>query len=168
MLESQFQIRKYRNEDCAEIHKLFNYYVTQSWAAYPENEVELSFIQSLMYNYGDYPVYVVENDQKALIGFGMLRKYHFSSSFDRVAELTYFIYPDYTSIGLGSQLIEKLILDARKRSIVSVLASISSKNIQSLKFHKKHGFKICGKFHKIGLKFNQVFDVVWMQKFISN
>jgi len=167
METSSFQIRKFRMDDCPDIHKLFNYFVTHSYAAYPDSVVDLSFIQKLMGNYGDYPCYITENDKRGVVGFGMLRKYHFSSVFDRVAELTYFIYPDFTSIGLGSQLIEKLINDARKRGIESVLASISSKNEQSLKFHKKHGFKQCGRFLKIGKKFNEDFDVIWMQKFLS-
>lgn len=167
MEKSSFQIRKFRMEDCPEIHKLFNYYVTHSYAAYPDSVVDLSFIQKLMSNFGDQPCYVIVKDDNGLIGFGMFRKYHYSSSFDRVAELTYFIYPEYTSIGLGSQLFEKLIKDASKRGIESVLASISSKNEQSLKFHKKHGFKQCGRFRKIGKKFNEDFDVIWMQKFLS-
>ena len=167
MQTSSFQIRKFRMDDCPEIQKLFNYYVTHSYSAYPYSVIDLSFIQKLMSNYGDYPCYIIENDEKVLVGFGMLRKYHFASSFDRVAELSYFLYPDYTYIGLGSQLFDKLLIDARKRGIESVLASISSKNEQSLKFHKKHGFKQCGRFHKIGKKFNEDFDVIWMQKFLS-
>ena len=154
-------------EDCDGIHKLFNYYVTHSFSAYPDSVVELSFIQKLMSNYGDYPCYIIEQDEKGLAGFGMLRKHHFASSFNRVAELTYFIYPDFTSIGLGSQLIEKLLAEAKKREIESVLASISSKNTQSIRFHKKHGFKQCGRFLKIGKKFNEDFDVIWMQKFLT-
>jgi phosphinothricin acetyltransferase len=45
-----------------------------------------------------------------------------------------------------------------------LLANISSKNMESLTFHKKHGFFECGRMYEVGEKFNELFDVIWMQK----
>lgn len=46
----------------------------------------------------------------------------------------------------------------------NLLASISSRNEQSLAFHRKRGFVECGRLRDVGVKFGKSFDVVWMQK----
>jgi len=33
-----------------------------------------------------------------------------------------------------------------------------------IEFHLKNGFRECGRFMKVGRKFGEDFDVVWMQK----
>jgi phosphinothricin acetyltransferase len=59
-----------------------------------------------------------------------------------------------------------LLHEAAERKISSILAGISSLNSASVAFHKKRGFQECGRFQKIGRKWGQDFDVVWMQKII--
>jgi phosphinothricin acetyltransferase len=54
--------------------------------------------------------------------------------------------------------------EANVKGITVLLASISSKNPASLAFHEKHGFVECGRLHNTGFKFNERFDVVWMEK----
>ena len=46
----------------------------------------------------------------------------------------------------------------------SLLANISSRNRQSLEFHLKNGFRECARFLKVGHKFGEDFDAVWLQK----
>lgn len=52
--------------------------------------------------------------------------------------------------------------DAREKGITSILASISSLNTKSRNFLAKQGFQECGRFQKIGKKWGQDFDVIWM------
>jgi len=60
-------------------------------------------------------------------------------------------------------MLRQLIKDAKSNGIHNILACIVSKNTQSIKFHEKHGFVECGRFKNVGYKFNQYFDLVWMQ-----
>ena len=55
---------------------------------------------------------------------------------------------------------------AEEKGITSLLASISSLNKLSLHFHKKNGFRECGRFERIGEKNGQIFDVIYMQKML--
>jgi L-amino acid N-acyltransferase YncA len=50
----------------------------------------------------------------------------------------------------------------------TILASISSRNDGSIRFHKKNGFRECGRFRRVGRKFGQDFDIVWMQLRLSD
>ena len=53
---------------------------------------------------------------------------------------------------------------ARAMGVDNLLASVSSLNEQSLRFHRKAGFECCGRFVQVGRKAGRDFDVVWLQK----
>ena len=67
-------------------------------------------------------------------------------------------------MGYGTVLLDAMTRAAKKKGITVLLANISSRNPESLAFHKKHGFTECGRLHNVGIKFNERFDVVWMEK----
>jgi L-amino acid N-acyltransferase YncA len=54
----------------------------------------------------------------------------------------------------------------RARDVTTLAAPISSRNEQGIAFHLKHGFVEVGRFHQIGRKMGQLFDVVRMQKML--
>ncbi len=51
--------------------------------------------------------------------------------------------------------------------IRTLLANISSRNGESLAFHCKHGFEEVARLPRIGEKFGETFDVVYMRKDVS-
>lgn len=127
-------------DDRESITKIFNYYVENSFAAYPENKVPDSFFDELMKKAEGYPTVVAKDERGTILGFGLLRAHNPIPSFSQTAEITYFIRPEQTSKGIGGLMLEHLLGDAKKKGISSVLASISSLNEGGLRFHKKHGF----------------------------
>ena len=110
------------------------------------------------------PTVTIKTNKGEVIGFGFLHPYSPIPTFKRVAEIVYFIRPEYTGKGVGSAILEHLIQEAKKLNIDSILAHISSLNEKSINFHAKHGFVECGRFRRIGRKFSKDFDVVWMQR----
>jgi phosphinothricin acetyltransferase len=159
-------IRRVREEDNHFIISVFNYFIENSFAAYPEKKVGYGFFERLKQMTKGFPFYVVETSGGELAGFGLLRPYHIMETFRRTAEVTYFILPMHTGRGLGTRLLCKLIEGAREKGNDTLLASISSLNEKSINFHKKNGFKECGRLERIGKKFGKDFDEVWMQKLI--
>ena len=153
-------------EDGDQIIDIFNYYVESSFAAYPESKVPNEFFGSFLNLTQGYPFLVAKDTSGKVVGFGSLRPYSPLSTFSRVAEITNFISPEHTGIGIGQQILDSLLDQARRMGIVTVLASISSLNHASLAFHKKNGFVECGRFVGIGRKMGQGFDVVWMQRMV--
>ena len=161
-----FKFREYRDEDSPRLVEIFNYYIENSYAAYREQKIDGSFIEILRNISRGYPFYIVEDDSDGVVGFGMIHPYHPSEVFKRTAELSYFFDRDHTRKGIGFELLDKLTADARAMGVDSLVASISSRNEESLNFHLKNGFVECGRFKRIGRKWDRDFDVVWMQKFI--
>ena len=145
---------------------IFNYYVEHSFAAYPEKAVPYEFYETLLKMSQGFPSGALRGKSGEIIGFGMLRPYSPMPTFSMTAEATYFIDQEHTGQGLGTILLDYLIEGGKKMGLNSILASVSSLNEASMKFHLRHGFAECGRFSNIGRKQGQVFDVVYYQKML--
>lgn len=158
----------YTYEEMTDEHRtavidIFNYYVANSFAAYPEDPVGYELFDRFLSMAEGYPAVVVKDDFDTVVGFAFLHAYHPGRSFQRTAEITYFIMPDHTGKGIGKTVLERFKTAAKKQGIDNLLASISSRNEESLMFHARNGFVECGRLRRIGRKLGQDFDVVWMQ-----
>lgn len=159
-----YTLESIHSNDRNDIVDIFNYYVENSFAAYPEQIVPYEFFDMLMRIGQGYPSAVAKNDQNEIAGFGMLRPYSTIPTFFQTAEITYFLKPGFTGKGIGKILLDYLLQKAKERGITSILASVSSQNEGSIRFHLKNGFTECGRFNKIGLKKGVAFDVVYFQR----
>jgi phosphinothricin acetyltransferase len=159
-----FSIQPVGNEDGQQIIDIFNYYVENSFAAYPDDKAPYEFFDRFQQMAQGYPFLVAKSDDGIVLGFGLLRPHSQIPSFSSAAEITIFVSPTHRGGGVGWGIISALVSEARRLGITAVLASISSLNPESLKFHRKAGFIECGRFVGIGKKRGQQFDVVWMQK----
>jgi L-amino acid N-acyltransferase YncA len=154
-------------DDGKAIIDIFNHYIENSFAAYPAEPVPYQFFEHFRRMSEGYPFLLARYDGKVL-GFAMLRPYSPIPAFSMTAEISCFVAPGHTGKGIGSALQEALLDEARNMGIRSVLAGISSLNRPSLEFHRRRGFVQCGRFVKIGRKWEEDFDVVWMQKMIRD
>lgn len=145
---------------------IFNYYVTNSFAAFPSQPVPYEFFNLFLAACKDYPSLVISDEDGNVVGFGMLRFHNMMPAFSRTAEISYFIRPDCTGKRLGTRMLNQLETEGKARGISTILACISSLNESSIRFHEKNGFIHCGQFKNVVEKNGVVFDTVWMQKFI--
>jgi len=159
-----FSIKPLKNDDREQIIDIFNYYIENSFAAYPDRKVPYQAFDMFMQMSEGYPRGAFKDQNSTIVGFGLLRLYNAMPVFSETAEVTYFIHPDYTGNGLGKKLLMFLEKQGREKGITNLLASISSLNPGSIKFHKNNGFTECGIFKNIGKKHRKSFDVIWMQK----
>jgi len=147
---------------------IFNHYIEHGYAAFPERSMPSPFFQKLKELSTGYPFYVGETDERIVVGFGFLHAYRPMEVFRRTAEVSYFIHPDHCMKGLGTQLLNQLIKDGEARGIDTIIATISSKNPESILFHRKNGFNECGHLKSVGRKFGTDFDIVIMQRMLSS
>ena len=158
----------YTYEHMGEQHRtavidIFNYYITNSYAAYPETPVGYELFDRFLDMSRGYPALVIKDESETIVGFAFLHAHRPGQTFCRAAEITYFLLPEHTGHGIGSGVLAQFNQVARERGIDTILASISSRNEGSLRFHGKNGFKECGRFRRVGRKFGEDFDEVWMQ-----
>jgi L-amino acid N-acyltransferase YncA len=152
--------------DCEPVIDIFNYYVENTFAAYPEQGVTYKFFDVLLNMCQDYPAATAKDGEGNVVGFGMLRPYHPASVFASTAEITYFVKPDFIGKGIGKTLLEFLVAGGREKNLLSILASVSSLNEVSIAFHLRNGFAECGRFRSIGRKRGRTFDVVYFQRML--
>lgn len=143
---------------------IFNHFIRKSHAAFLTEPVDYDFFDHFLKMGRGYPAVVIRTAAQQLVGFAFLRPHHSADSFRRAAEITYFILPGHTRQGLGTAILELFVEQAGALGVDTILACVSSKNSESLKFHGKSGFRECGRFVKVGRKFGEDFDAVWLQK----
>jgi phosphinothricin acetyltransferase len=163
---SEFTFSPIADTDREPVIDLFNYYTGHSFAAYPEQKVPYGFFTLFPEACHTYPSVAAKSQDGILAGFGLLRAHNPMPAFRHAAEITCFIRPDLTGKGLGSEMPARLEKKGKDQGITTILASISSQNEGSIRFHAGHGFTECGRFKKVGRKKGIIFDTVWMQKFI--
>ncbi|MGB2928025.1 MAG: N-acetyltransferase family protein [Desulfobacterales bacterium] len=139
------------DEDRESIINIFNYYVENSFAAYPETKLPYEAFDIFLQMSQGYPTATVKDNYGKPIGFGLLRSHNPMATFSQTAEITYFISPEHTGKGVGKKLLRHLEKEGKKRSI---------------DFHRKNGFIECGCFKSVGRKKGRIFDTVWMQKML--
>ena len=162
----QYTIRPMQLDDRDSVLAIFNHYIEHSFAAYREERVDDSFYDIFLSAASDYPSGVIRDEQGTPVGFSLLTPHKKIKEFSHVADLTIFLHPDYLGRGIGDTLLQKMEEEAVGLGITNILASISSLNPPSLRFHERHGFSECGRFRKVGKKCGQEFDVIWMQKML--
>ena len=150
-------------EDCDRepVMDIFNHYVTTGFAAYPDKPLPTGFFDVMRND--AHAFYVAEKDGD-VVGFSLMKPFLPFSTFGSTATVSVFIDPSHRHLGYGSVLLDAMAREAGVKGIAVLLASISSRNPASLAFHEKHGFVEAGRLHNTGFKFNERFDVVWMEK----
>jgi len=152
--------------DRKEIIDIFNHYIETSFAAFPDHPMPYEAFDVIMNRCKGFPTIAAKDETGNVIGFGLLHAYNPFPVFSHTAELTYFIRPEWTGRGIGTMILSCLCRKAREKGITTVLASISSLNDQSLRFHTRKGFTQCGCFSNVGRKKDITFDIIYMQKFL--
>ncbi len=162
----EYSITPIANEDREPIIDIFNHYVENTFAAYPENKLPYQAFDRFMEVSHGYPTGSLKDRHGNVVGFGLLRPHNPIQTFSRTAEAAYFIHPGHTGKGLGKMLLDALEKGAVEKGITNILAHISSLNPNSIQFHRRNGFVECGRFRKVGRKKDQDFDTIWMQKML--
>ncbi|MDH1255353.1 GNAT family N-acetyltransferase [Comamonas thiooxydans] len=79
-------------------------------------------------------------------------------------EHSVYVHPQHRGRGLGQQLMELLIAEARQRGDVHVLVgAIDAANAGSIALHKRLGFESVGLMPQVGFKFGRWLDLAFYQ-----
>lgn len=114
-----------------------------------------------------YPYIVVEDEKQQILGYAYAGTYKGRSAYDWSVEVTVYLHQDYKGKNLGRRLYEELERYLQAQNVLQLTACITAGNGASEHFHEKMGYKQVALFEKIGYKFNQWYDVCWMQKTLA-
>lgn len=160
----KYALEPMREEHRRPVMEIFNHFIENTFAAYPEAPLSESSYDQLLAVATRYPATVVKDGGQRIVGFAFLQPYHAADSFRKTAVATYFILPGHTRKGIGTMILDAFVSEAREKGLEHILVNISSLNPGSIEFHRKNGFRKCGTFEDIGIKTGKKFSVVWMAR----
>lgn len=103
-----------------------------------------------------------ENDK--VVGWCALLKVSSRECFQGVAELSIYVDNDNHGKGLGTILLEKIILDSEENGFWTLQSGIFPENTGSIHLHEKLGFRIIGNREKIGKSNGKWRDIILMER----
>ncbi|WP_291293093.1 GNAT family N-acetyltransferase [Enterococcus sp.] len=157
-------IRQATSADARALLKIYAPYVTQTAITF-ETEIptEEAFAQRIAETLQRYP-YLIAEENGVILGYAYATAYKTRAAYDWTTEVTVYIDQEVKAKGIGTRLYQQLESELKKQNIVNLTACITAGNEGSVRFHQKFGYKEVAFFPKIGHKFNQWYDVLWMQK----
>lgn len=161
------QVRNVTLNDAQELVDIYSYYVLNTTITFEYETPSMDeFKQRIQKITQKYPYLVATLDDK-IIGYAYATSYKERAAYDWSVETTVYVKNDKHGLGVGKKLYTQLEQALKEKNIVNMLACITYPNPKSIDFHTNFGFEKVGHFPKVGYKFNEWRDIVWMQKVIK-
>lgn len=174
MKEKNIIIRVATVEDAAELLEIYKPYVTETAISF-EYEVPTveEFAERIRNILKKYP-YLAAECEGELVGYAYAAPFKARAAYDWSVETTIYIRMDCKQMGIGRKLYLNIEEILKKQGILNLNACIAwpeqedeRLTMASIYFHEKLGYRMVGKFHKSGYKFNRWYDMVWMEKLVG-
>lgn len=180
-------IRSAKIEDAATLLAIYKPYVenTAITFEYDVPTVE-EFAGRIQKTLEKYPYLVIEriadsdgaNDANEatpeILGYCYAGVFKARAAYNHCVETSIYIKMGEHGKGYGRTLYSALESELKNRGIKNAYACIASPKIEgprldksSQKFHEKLGYTLVGTFHDCGYKFNQWFNMIWMEKMLG-
>lgn len=121
-----------------------------------------------------YPYIAAEQDG-TLLGYAYAGVFKARAAYDHAVELTVYLRRDARRQGLGRRLYTALEALLRAQNVTNAYACIGYPRtpdarlpLDSPAFHEKLGYRTVGRFSRCGYKFDQWYDMIWMEKVIGS
>lgn len=117
----------------------------------------------------DYPILVALGDEGNVLGYAYAGPHKLRSAYRFTVEDSIYVAPEALGKGIGRALLMALISSCEESGYKQMLAVIGdSENAASIGLHAACGFTHFGTATKVGFKFGQWLDVVYMQRALSS
>lgn len=168
------KIRIAKVEDAEKLLKIYTPYVEKTAISFeydvPTVEEFAGRIENTLKKYP----YIVAEVGDEIVGYAYCGPFKTRAAYDWAVETTIYLDENKKGLGYGRALYEELERLAKKQNITNLNACIATCDIEdeyltnaSKYFHEKMGYRLVGEFYKCGLKFNTWYNMIWMEKIIT-
>lgn len=170
MTDLPYQIVPYEASHLAEITAIYGHHVAQGRASFEEVPPSMAEMAGRMTSLLDdgYPILVAQAASGAVLGYAYAGPHKLRSAYRYTVEDSIYVAPHAQRQGVGASLLRALISaceDGPFRQMMAVIGD--SQNAASIGLHAACGFTMIGTAEKIGFKFGQWLDVVYMQRSLA-
>ena len=167
MQEPAVTIRPATESDLVAINDIYNHYVLHSTCTYQEKLEPLEGREQWFLNRGtQHPVIVAVIDGQ-VTGWGSLSAYHERSAYRHTVENSVYVHHQHHRRGIGSLLLQELIVRARSLGHRAIIAGIDAEQAASVALHARCRFEKVGHFKQVGFKFGRWLDVIYMEMILD-
>lgn len=164
---SNISIKVASVNDAKRLLEIYTPYVLNTAITFEYDVPSLEEFQSRIKNtLIKYPYLVLMENEK-IIGYGYTGAFHPRAAYQWAAETSIYLDIHHKGKGLGHLLYQELERISHLQHITNLNACITYGNPQSIHFHEKEGYQEVAHFHRCGYKFNQWYDMIWMEKLID-
>lgn len=168
-------IRIATEDDAEKLLQIYAYYVENTAITF-EYEVPSAqeFRERIRRTLGRYP-YLVSEQNGMIMGYAYAGTFKERSAYAWAVETTIYIDKDARRKGLGKELYQALEKALALQNVINLNACIGCPIVEdeyltrnSVQYHEHLGYRLVGEFHKCGYKFGRWYNMVWMEKCISD
>ena len=146
------------------VKEIYDHYIMHSTATFHTEPISISELEDFMYvNHPIYKSFLIYYD-RVVAGYCYFTYFKKRQAYERTAEVTLYLKPEFTNHGIGKRTLEFLEESAKKTVIKSLLAIITGNNTDSIKLFEKMSYNKCAHFKNVGKKMGLILDVVAYQK----
>lgn len=160
-------LRSVRTSDAERIAEIYAPHVENSAVSFelvaPTGEAMEQRIQSYTEKYP----WIVAEEDGIIIGYAYASSYREREAYRYCVETSVYIDEKATRKRVASQLYNELFNQLSKAGFKQAFAVITQPNDRSVAFHKANHFEPFALYEKVGYKFDQWYDVLWMRRWIS-
>jgi len=113
-----------------------------------------------------HPVIVAIVEER-VVGWASISRWSQRRAYDDTAETSFYVGSDFRGRGIGRQLKEAIIAEARRLRFHTLIARVAEGSEASLKLNESCGFVRVGTLREVGRKFGRLLDVHILQKILD-
>jgi L-amino acid N-acyltransferase YncA len=162
-----FVIRAAEPTDLPDIREIYNLYVANSTVTFDEDPMTLAawrskfaYLQKL-----GMPFIVAVSPSGNVLGYALVTPWAQKKAYRFTVENSIYLSPAATGKGLGSALLEELIVRSKAAGLKEMIAVIADRGAEaSIRMHERFGFREIGRMGRVGYKFERWLGTIMLQK----
>ena len=116
---------------------------------------------------GNFPVLGLVSDAGELLGFASYGSFRAWPAYKYTVEHSVYVHHLHRGSGLGEQLLQALVAQARTQGVHVLVGGIDAANQGSIALHTKLGFEHAGTIRQAGFKFGRWLDLAFYQRVLD-
>jgi L-amino acid N-acyltransferase YncA len=149
------------------VKEIYDFYVLNSTATYHTEKITIPELKEyILIGHPRYKSFLIKYNNN-ICGFCYISRFKERQAYDRTAEVTIYLKPEFTGLKIGTWVLDELETISKKAGICVLVGIIGGENGHSIRLFEKCGFEKCAHFKKVGEKFNRILDMVGYQKILD-
>ena len=169
------EIRSVTPEDAGRLLEIYSYYVKNTAISFEYKVPSLEEFHERIVNISKKYPYICAVVDGKIIGYAYARAFHEREAYKLSVELSIYVDLDNRRCGCGRILynaLEEMLKQQGVKNLYACIAVPPKKadeylSFDSMRFHKKMGFKTVGHLHLCGIKFDRWYDMIYMEKILQ-